>query len=210
MNLIINGLTYSMPNCWQEVNVETFQKLNLIDKTQDEIDLTLNIISTVSGIPFDQLEDIPATEYYKLKNVLKYLETDVKRDLKYRFTLDGIEYGLSHDVSKMTAREYLDADVITKNHETIVDNLHLLLGVLYRPIIKITNPNDKLGFKLEPYRTEDLEDRAKLFKKAPIDIAMSLLFFFGIYATELSGCIAVYSSKIIKPKTKKKRQTKKK
>ena len=212
MNLIFNGLSYSIPTSWQEITVEQFQKMDLIPKDLKEIDLTLNIVSCVSGINVEDLEDLAYTEYNKLKKVLEYLKTDIKREVKYTFELDGITYGLSYDPAKMSTREYLDGNELIKDKDLIVSNLHRLMAVLYRPGIGPVG-DKKLDFKIEKYHTSDLEERSKIFLNAPIEIAMAVFFCFGIWSIALfqhMGDSSTNKTQEVKPKKQRKKTVKKK
>lgn len=186
IKLIVEEKEYNLPTTWEEVTIEQFQKLDLIGKNLDEVDSLCQIISTLSGMPMEEIDELPYTCYKDLKKALNYLATDMGKELKYMFELNNEAYGLSYDVPKYSTREYLDADTLSKDKENMVDNLHLLMAVLYRPVTEVGENTNKLGYKIAPYKTEDLEARGILFKNAPITIAIAAMLFFSAYAISLS------------------------
>jgi len=68
------------------------------------------------------------------KIVLKYLQdlNDSPNNLVQRFRHGGIEYGLIPDFEEIKTKEYLDID----KYEADEDNIHRLMAVLYRPVVK--------------------------------------------------------------------------
>ncbi len=52
--------------------------------------------------------------------------------------------------------------ISTKKPEEVLDLMHILAAVMYRPIIEEKSEHD---FKIEKYSIESLNDRAELFKK---------------------------------------------
>ena len=84
----------------------------------------------------------------------------------------------------MSFGEYADLDtLLTKKDSEILDYLHVITAILYRPI---TKDNGKHKFEIEKYNQESLEGRAELFKtKLDCEIALGGQFFFTLFAKNL-------------------------
>lgn len=106
-----------------------------------------------------------------------------------KFTLDGVEYGFLPSWKKMSFGEFADLDTLmTKKPEEVLDYLHIITAILYRPITS----KDKKNFKIEKYTQETLEDRAELFKnKLDVEVALGAQFFFIQFARNVSNYIPI-------------------
>jgi hypothetical protein len=94
-----------------------------------------------------------------------------------RFELDGIEYGYLPSYKKITFGEFVDLDtLLTKKPEEVIDYLHIITAIMYRPIIK---SKSKHNFEIEKYDAVKMEERAELFKnKLDIKFTLGGQFFF--------------------------------
>jgi hypothetical protein len=98
-----------------------------------------------------------------------------------RFSLDGIEYGFLPSYKKISFGEFVDMDtLLTKKPEEVIDFLHIITAIMYRPIISSKSKHD---FQIEKYNAETLESRAQLFKeKLDIKFTLGGQFFFTQFA----------------------------
>jgi hypothetical protein len=63
----------------------------------------------------------------------------------------------------MTFAEFVDMDTIsTKKPDELLDMLHILAAVMFRPIIEEKSEHD---FKIEKYNVDSMIQRSELFKK---------------------------------------------
>ena len=98
-----------------------------------------------------------------------------KGTFKNRFRLNGVDYGFIPNLDKISNGEYMDID----SNITDVQNYHIVLGVMYRPI----TDTFKDKYKIEEYEPND--ERFELMKELPLDIALSAVVFFYHLGNEL-------------------------
>lgn len=93
-----------------------------------------------------------------------------------RFEFDGIKYGFIDTWRKMSFGEFVDLDTLmSKKDNDLLDNIHIITAILYRPIIE----EDKKGnYKIEKYDPDTMEERAELFKKLDIKYFIGAQVFF--------------------------------
>ena len=105
-----------------------------------------------------------------------------------RFTIDGIDYGYLPSYKKISFGEFVDLDtLLTKKPEEVIDFLHIITAIMYRPITKIKS---KHQFEIEKYDAKTLEERAELFKqKLDIKFTLGGQFFFTQFAKNYSSYI---------------------
>jgi hypothetical protein len=86
----------------------------------------------------------------------------------------------------MSFAEFVDLDtLLNKKTEEIVDNLHIICAIMYRPIISKKKEHD---FQIEVYDSKIMEERAEIFKKE-LDVKYVLggNFFFSNFVKKYSN-----------------------
>ena len=162
----------------KEIGLKDFMEIEKISE-DNEIDRDVAFLSVISKIPTEKILDLPLTEFAKLKNSLTFLQNSESKQVpKLTFKLDNVLYGYRNDIEKMTVAEYIDADTISSS-ENSSQNLHVVMAILYRPIIKHGNlEKNSMDYVLEKYDNEKIDKRALLFKeKLTVDIVLSALVF---------------------------------
>ena len=100
-------------------------------------------------------------------------------DLIFTFKHEGITYGLENDWGNMTFGQWTDMEVFSQP-DKIIDNIHILMALLYRPIEK-----QKGGtYKLEKFKSSKVMDRAELFLDVPVILWFSAANFFFLISKE--------------------------
>jgi hypothetical protein len=105
-----------------------------------------------------------------------------------RFELDGIHYGYIPSYKEMSFAEFADLDtLLTKKPEEIMDYLHIITAIMYRPIV---SEKKKHNFKIEKYDSDKMIERAELFKeKLDVKFALGGQFFFIKFVNNSSNYI---------------------
>lgn len=171
LEIITKDKTYYFPQTFSELTLGKFQEAMKIE-VDDELDASAKLISVLSDIPIGILEDMEFTEFKKLRNACNFLyeNTNESQNPIPVLEIKGIKYKLANEISKMTTAEYIDLDSFIKDSVSVVDNLHLVMGIMYRPI-------DNKG-NIEKYKSDRLEERANLFKEhMTVDYALAALNF---------------------------------
>jgi hypothetical protein len=97
-----------------------------------------------------------------------------KPPLVREFTMKGKEYGFIPKLEDMSFGEYVDLDTYMGD----IENIHLAMAVLYRPIT--LKQNDK--YLIEEYEGDDTE----IMKDMPMDAVLSSIIFFYNLGMDLS------------------------
>lgn len=169
INIETKDKVYKFPENFSELTIGKFQKAMNI-QYEDDLDANVKIISALADIPIDILEGIEFTEFKKLAEACQFINKMVDDKPKLELTIDKTKYKLSMEISKMTTAEFIDLDGFIRDTDNVIDNLHLILGILYRPV-------NKKG-KVEKYDSDTIIERAKLFQeKMTVEYALSALNF---------------------------------
>jgi hypothetical protein len=173
----IEGKEYEIPEI---MNVENYVKIFKIKDFFDDEYRAAKLINIVTNIPVDKLMDINFQQIQFLSGNIMRLFPKQKETFIDRFELDGIQYGFIPNWKEMSFAEYIDLDtLITKPQNEILDFLHVILAIMYRPII---NDKKKHNFKIEKYNFDTVSERSELFKtKLDIKYFFGAQFFFINY-----------------------------
>jgi len=182
MKFKLEGKEYNVP---EYLTIEKYVKIYKIKNLFTDEYFAAKLVNLMTDAP---LEDLLDADYHDIDLIASYILSTIPQEKpKFvdRFTLDGVDYGFFPNWRDLTFAEYVDLDTIsTKKPDELLDLLHILTAVMYRPIIKENGPHD---FKIEKYDVEKMKERAELFnKKLNIQYVLGAQFFFIKFAKRYS------------------------
>lgn len=175
----IDDIQYSIPN---EISIEKYIKIYKIKDFFTDQYLAAKLVNMICGVPLSDALECPYEEInYLASHIITKLPNKNNCPFVDRFEIDGIKYGFFPNWRDLTFAEFVDMDTIsTKKPEEVIDMLHILAAVMYRPIIEEKSNHD---YKIEPYEIASMKARSELFKtKLDIRIIFGAQFFFIKFA----------------------------
>jgi hypothetical protein len=154
------------------------------------------LVNLFTGAP---VEDLLETDFEKVNylasEIIKLIPTE-RPKFKDRFELDGVHYGFFPKWEDLSFAEYVDMDTIsTKKEDELLDFLHILCSIMYRPIVHERSHHD---FDIEKYDIKSMKIRAELFKsKLDVGVILSAQFFFINFANKYSNYFQLYLIKTL-------------
>ena len=185
---------YSLPNY---LSIDNYTKIYKVKDFLGEEYFQAKIINAVTGVKMETLLQTNHTQINFISDYILSLFPDNQYPFINEFEHNGIEYGFIPSWKTMSFAEFVDLDsLMTKTPAEIIDNLHIICAIMYRPI---TKRNSKHDFDIEKYDTMDMIKRAEMFKKE-LDVKYVLggQFFFIKFANKYSN----YSPLSLKTKMK--------
>jgi hypothetical protein len=176
------------------LTIEQYSKIYKVKDLFSDDYFAAKLINIVTEIP---LKDLLEADYQEVSYISAYLlsllpmETPKFEDT---FELDGIIYGFFPKWKDLTFAEFIDMDTIsTKKPEELLNMLHILAAVMYRPIIAKRGEHD---FDIEKYDVNTMVVRSELFKKRlNVKYILGAQFFFINFARRYSVYIQASSMK---------------
>jgi hypothetical protein len=160
-----------------EITIEQFQRL----QNKEELYKTSmpDLLSLLLKVPVNELKDLPLNQMEFVQSYLmsQMTESSLKDEMYNIFTHNGVEYGLENDWSKLAWGAWMDMEVFSS--EKIEENIHLIMAILYRPVIERKNGK----YKIAPYKADEIEDRAYEFRQLPVKYWFGASSFFFLTAT---------------------------
>ena len=132
------------------------------------------LLAMYLNVSYNELKDIPKPQVDFVQNYLtgQMMGAEYKDETHFKFTHNGILYGLENDWAKLAWGAWVDLEVFTSDN--LDENIHRIMAILYRPITE----EGKKKYKIEPYKSDDIEDRAEIFKELPIKYWFGAASFF--------------------------------
>ena len=168
----------------KEYELNDFLTLNQYSKIYKIKDLfndqyfAAKLINLMTDCP---IEDLLKCDYEEINYISTYilslLPLDNNQPFVDRFEIDGVHYGFFPNWQDLTFAEYIDMDTIsTKSAEELLDMIHILAAIMYRPIdYEISKHN----FLIEEYDVKTMVPRSEIFKnKLDIKILFGAQVFF--------------------------------
>jgi hypothetical protein len=155
----MNEVEYKLP---EYLTIENYVKIyKMQDLFEDEY-FAAKLISILTGAPQKELLEYDYQEINFLASEILALipTTTIFED---RFELDGVKYGFFPNWKDLSFAEFVDLDTLSsKKPDELLDSLHYLTAVMYRPIVTERSEHD---FDIEKYDVNTMKKRAELFKK---------------------------------------------
>ena len=180
----IGELEYNVPEI---MSIENYSKIYKVKNFFSDDYFAAKLINIMTNAP---VEDVLESDYQYVEYLATYImgliPLDAQPKFYDRFELNGIKYGFFPRWQDLTFAEWVDLDTLsTKKPEEILDLLHIICAIMYRPIIEEKSEHD---FKIEKYDIDEMKERAELFKKElDVKYILGAQFFFINFASRYSG-----------------------
>lgn len=174
----IEGVEHNVPDF---MSIENYAKIYKIKDLFSDDYFAARLISIITDA---KIEDLLESDYQQVSYISSYIMSLVPTEKPVfvdRFELDGVKYGFFPNWKDLTFAEFIDMDTLsTKKPDELLDYLHILAAIMYRPIIEEKSEHD---FKIEKYDVNTMTARAELFKKKlDVKYILGAQFFFIKFA----------------------------
>lgn len=191
----LNGKKYVLP---EVLSIGDYVKIFKVKDLFEDEYMKAKVINLLTDCPMDDLLSGRNYEIDFLATTLFAMVPRAPYNLIDRFELDGVHYGYLPSYKDMSFAEFADLDtLLSKKPEEVMDYLHIITAIMYRPII---SEKKKHNFKIEKYDSDKMMERAELFKeKLDVKFALGGQFFFINFVKNSSAYIRLsLKDKILK------------
>lgn len=138
------------------------------------------LLAMFLDVSYNELKDIPKSQVDFVQQYIsgKMMGIEYKDETYFKFKHNGVLYGLENDWSKLAWGAWVDLEVFSS--DKLDENIHRIMAILYRPI----TDEGKKNYKIEPYKSDDIEDRAEIFKTLPIKYWFGAASFFFLVSNK--------------------------
>lgn len=176
------------------ISIKDYVKIYKVKDLFKEDYFAAKLLNIVTDAPIELLLESEYDEINYLASYVVSLLPQGEPEFTDRFILDGVEYGFLPNWRDLTFAEFVDLDTIcSKKDNELLDLLHVLAAIMYRPIISETS---KHNYKIEEYDVDKLKIRSELFNnKLDVSYLIGAQFFFINYANKLYNHTLPFSMK---------------
>lgn len=189
----LNEKEYIVP---EFISLGNYTKIFKVKDLFSEQYFAAKLINLVMDVPLDDLLKCDYEQINYIATTILGL-IPVEKEFKFidRFEIDGVHYGFFPNWKDLSFAEFVDMDTLaTKKPDELLDYLHILAAVMFRPI---EDEISEHNFNIEEYDVKTMIPRAELFKnKLDIKILLGAQFFFIKFAKKFS----VYTLLSLTPK----------
>jgi hypothetical protein len=185
----------------EKVTIDKYVKIYKMKDILTEEYFAAKLINIVCDCP---LEDLLESDYQEVNYIASHIMGLIplgQPKFVDRFEIDGVSYGFFPTWKDLSFAEFVDMDTIsTKKEDELLDLLHILSAIMYRPIIEQRSDHD---FDIEKYEVKSMKLRSEVFKnKLDISIVLGAQFFFINYAKRYSDYFLLSLTKTLSTWTK--------
>jgi len=175
MELKYKGKKYQV----EEPTVEMWSKLILLQEWTDEREFSIKLLSMITGLTEQEIENADAVEIVKATTELSTFLMKDSNEFKQIIEFKGKTYKFL-DLPNLTFGEFVDIDTyLSKTPMEKKKEMHLLMAMLYREV-------DENG-EYKPYDSSKVQRRAEEFKKLPVKYVNGATGFFLRFDRVLRG-----------------------
>jgi hypothetical protein len=129
----VNEVEYKVPDF---ISIDNYVKIFKQKDLFSEDYFAAKIINKLTDCPIEDLLEGDAEEMnYVAAYIMSLIPTESPKFVD-RFELDGISYGFFPKWRDLSYAEFVDMDTIsTKKPEELLNLLHILASIMYRPIV---------------------------------------------------------------------------
>ena len=169
----------------EEPTVEMWSKLTLLQEWTDEREFCIKLLSFITGLTEEEIENSDYLEVVKLSNEISIFLTESGDKFYNEFSFNNKNYRFL-DLPNLTFGEFIDIDTyLSKESHEKKKEMPLMMAMLYREI------DEKGNYK--PYNSKELQGKAEEFKKLPVKYVRGATNFFFHLDRTLQGSFRVSS-----------------
>jgi len=180
----------TIPTDWEDISIGMYQNyVELQEKKLPEDEFIVAVVCVLCDVEKKTLEKVKYKDLKDISNTLmELLKKEVKeeKELIKKVNFKGKEYGFIPNLSSISLGEYVDIETFCKDS---YKNLHKIMSVLYRPIVKEKGTR----YSIEEYNPSEYKEDE--FKDFPLLVSMSALNFFFRLGRKLPHILLNYSVK---------------
>ncbi len=172
----INTKTYKVPNGFDELSIGKYQEISAIDTDGNQ--KVIDYISALTNIKIYLIKKLNINDIKKITENFNFFNVNLdEHEIVDVVKIKNRYFVFDRNLNDMRFDMFIDLEEMTKDKDEIINNLHLIMAILYRPALKRKRFRRKL--KVEDYDSESVKERSDFFKEnLMMDKILGSLFFF--------------------------------
>ena len=175
----MSKIQITIPESYSDVSVKQYKRMmSEFKDVEESTEIAMRAVAALCDLDRKVLNHAPVDQIAECIKAITWLiqEPDITKSkipLQKTFYLDGVEYGLIPNWTRLTVGEFADIESYTND---TYGNLEKILAVLYRPI---TQKKADESYSIEAYEPHHTKQEAMLNCKMDVVIG-AMVFFYHI------------------------------
>lgn len=166
-------------NINKDLTIDKYQK---IQRNPIKYNDPNEVLSLYLDIEIDELKDLPKDDVKFIENfITEEIVLNDKQNISLTFEHNGILYGLENDWGNIKWGQWVDMEIFSQP-DKINDNIHILMSLLYRPVVK----QKGVKYTIEPYKSSEVIKRSEIMKSVPVKYWFGCSTFFLLINLQLA------------------------
>lgn len=162
----INLGSWNIPTDWSQITLLQFQEIDRYYKEKEKEADIRDVVHILAGKTIDEVNQLPVEFLEMILEKLSFMDEQPNvGEPTNKIELDGITYQVNI-MNKLKAGEYVAVDSVVKSDAA---NFAAILAIICRKEDEIFDSH---------YENEILEDRIRMYEKAPITKVLPVMNFF--------------------------------
>lgn len=169
MNVIeLEGVEYNLPDGWNEINVEKFEKLmqhfSILSDYKSQYQYAIELFAILLGAPIDVLSKITRGSFEILSEKIKWSNSEITPTGIREWNIDGQDYIAIKDLNSLEMGEMVSLELQIGNSPNweILTNI---LPILIRRVKSVSLPNGDIKKVPEKFDASSYEETKQLFRR---------------------------------------------
>jgi hypothetical protein len=164
----LEGKEYSMPENWNEVNLEMFEKLikhfGILSEYKSQFLYAIELFSILTGADVEDLSKMTKGSFEVLSKQVSWASQDIPTTGVREWVIDGEEWMAIKDMDSLEMGEVVSLELTIANSKDY-ELLTNVLPILVRRVKKITKPNGEIKKVPERFDADNYQEIRELFRK---------------------------------------------
>mgnify|MGYP003640850182 CR=1 FL=1 len=163
----INNKDYNLPQDWNEVNLEMFERIvkhsGILSEYKSKILYAIEMFGILLDAPIDEIKKLDRKSYDILANNCEWATKEVVSSKRREWKLDGETWRSFDELNKLTMGDSISLELMINesNEQNLLTNI---LPILIRKEKKVTRGDKEITI-LEDFDAESYEETKQLFRK---------------------------------------------
>jgi hypothetical protein len=163
----INNKDYNLPQDWNEVNLEKFERIvkhsGILSEYKSKILYAIEMFGILLDAPIDEIKKLDRKSYDILAENCEWATKEVVSSKRREWQFDGETWRSFDELNKLTMGDSISLELMINesNEQNLLTNI---LPILIRKEKKVTRGDKEITI-LEDFDAESYEETKQLFRK---------------------------------------------
>lgn len=163
----LEGKEYKMPEGWNEVNLEMFEKIikhiGLLSEYKSQYQYSIEMLAILIGCPYDDLKKMTRGSFEELSNLVHWASENVVSTGVREWNINGEEWMAVKNLDSLNMGDVVSLEIMIANSNPD-DLLTNVLPILIRRV-KLVQKNGEVCKTPSDFDADEYNEIRELFKK---------------------------------------------